>query len=245
MLPVAIPHGVDPAAALNDNARFAVVWSVLRALRSHDDRLDAEINKIDLNTKPTGRIIFSSGGIGIGEADGPGSEPLAGSAGTATLPFEPLDLPAGAIYAKIVEKCGDRKYWESWAKDVADIFARLVSRIEHLLAARGNQTLREWFDAFLDELKASINDSLARSDAVAMMAQHILTRPVFEALFEHYDFAASNPVAKALDELRRDFGEFGLENEVRDLEPFLREHSPAGPGLGQRGGPPAGADGAL
>ena len=220
VLPVAIPHGVDPATALNDNARFAVVWSVLRALRSHDDRLDAEINKIDLNTKPTGRIIFSSGGIGSGETDGPGAEPLAGPEGTATLPFEPLDLPAGAIYAKIVEKCGDRKYWESWAKDVADIFARLVSRIEHLLAARGNQTLREWFDAFLDELKASINDSLARSDAVAMMAQHILTRPVFEALFEHYDFAASNPVAKALDELRRDFGEFGLENEVRDLEPF-------------------------
>ena len=220
VLPVAIPHGVDPATALNDNARFAVVWSVLRALRSHDDRLDAEINKIDLNTKPTGRIIFSSGSVGSGEIDAPGAAPLAGPEGTATLPFEPLDLPAGAIYAKIVEKCGDRKYWESWAKDVADIFARLVSRIEHLLAARGNQTLREWFDAFLDELKASINESLARSDAVAMMAQHILTRPVFEALFEHYDFAASNPVAKALDDLRQDFGEFGLENEVRDLEPF-------------------------
>ena len=53
-----------------------------------------------------------------------------------------------------------------------------------------------------------------------MMAQHILTRPVFEALFEHYDFAAGNPVARALDALRQDFGEFGLENETRDLERF-------------------------
>ena len=53
-----------------------------------------------------------------------------------------------------------------------------------------------------------------------MMAQHILTRPVFEALFEHYDFAAGNPVARALDTLRQDFGEFGLENETRDLEHF-------------------------
>ena len=214
VLPVAIPHGMDPAKALNDN-RFAVVWSVLRALRSHDDRFDAEINKIDLNKKPPGPIIIIPGG---GEApDGQGGNE---HQGTVTLPFEPLDLPAGAIYAKIVEKCGDRRYWESWAKDVADIFARLVSRIEKLLAARGNQTLREPFNAFLGELKASINDSLDSTDAVAMMAQHILTRPVFEALFEHYDFAANNPVAKALDALRADFGEFGLENEVRDLAPF-------------------------
>ena len=53
-----------------------------------------------------------------------------------------------------------------------------------------------------------------------MMAQHILTRPVFEALFEGYDFAGGNPVARALDSLRGDFGEFGLENETRDLERF-------------------------
>ena len=53
-----------------------------------------------------------------------------------------------------------------------------------------------------------------------MMAQHVLTQPVFEALFEHYDFAASNPVAQALNFLREDFGDFGLENETRDLEPF-------------------------
>ena len=220
VLPVAIPHGVDPAAALNDNARFGVVWSVLRALRSHDDRLDAEINKIDLNKTPTGRIIFSTGGTGNEEPGAPDGQGLEKPGGTATLPFELLDLPAGAVYAKIVEKCGDRKYWESWAKDVADIFARLVSRIESLLTARDNQTLREWFDAFLSELKASINESISRTDAVSMMAQHVLTRPVFEALLEHYDFAASNPVAKALDDLRADFGEFGLENEVRDLEPF-------------------------
>ena len=52
------------------------------------------------------------------------------------------------------------------------------------------------------------------------MAQHILTGPVFGALFEHYDFAAENPVAKRLEALEQDFGEFGLENETRDLEGF-------------------------
>ncbi len=210
VLPVAVPAGVDPARALDDNERFAAVWSVLRALRSHDDRFDAEINKIDLNNRPTDRIIFSGDGM-----DGQGAD-----SGALELPFPPLDLPPGAIFAKVVEKCGDRKYWETWAKDVADIFSRLVHRIEGLLASPDNETLRDWFDAFHEELRDSINESITHDNAIEMMAQHILTRPVFEALFEHYDFTAGNPVARALDSLRQDFGEFGLENETRDLERF-------------------------
>ena len=210
ILPIAVPAGVDPARALDDNVRFAVVWSVLRALRSHDDRLDAEINRIDLNNKRTTRIIF--GGEGTSDSDD--------ESGPFDLPFPPLDLPPGAIFAKIVDKCGDRKYWETWAKDVADIFRRLVLRIEGLLEVPENDLLREWFEAFHGELKVSINESITRNNAVEMMAQHVLTQPVFEALFEHYDFAAKNPVARALDALRQDFGDFGLENETRDLEPF-------------------------
>ena len=122
ILPITVPAGTDPALALDDNERFAVVWSVLRALRSHDDRFDAEINQIDLNRMPTRRIIFR--GDGRGRNGGGGGEQPRGD----VLPFPPLDLPPGAIYAKIVEKCGDRRYWETWAKDVADIFSRLVGR---------------------------------------------------------------------------------------------------------------------
>ena len=208
ILPIAVPAGVDPAAALDDNERFAVVWNVLRALRSHDDRFNAEINKIDLNKNPTDRII-----INAYEDDGP-------VPGTALLGLPPLDLPPEALFAKVVEKCGDRKYWATWAEDVADIFARLVHRIENLLNDSENETLRHWFDAFHGELRESINESITRDNAIDMMAQHILTRPVFEALFERYDFAAANPVARALDDLHKDFAEFGLENETRDLERF-------------------------
>ncbi len=205
ILPVVVPAGVDPAVALDDNERFAPVWSVLRALRSHDDRFNAEINRIDLNESASERILY----IFDEEQE------------TANLPFPPLNLPSDALYAQIVEKCGDRKYWETWAKDVADIFTTLVHRISEMLDNREeNGTLIEWFEAFHEELKKSINDSITLKSAIDMMAQHILTRPVFEALFEGYDFAAKNPVAKALDQLRGDFGEFGLENETRDLERF-------------------------
>ena len=209
ILPVAIPPGTDPANALDNNERFAAVWSVLRALRSHDDRLDAEINKIDLNNNPGETIIF-----------GPGGGEEGGEEGQEAIPFGPVEIPAQDIFAKIVEKCGDRRYWESWAKDVADIFKRVVVRINNLLANPNNSAMGDWFDNFHAELKETINVSITREDAIEMMAQHILTRPVFEALFENYNFASGNPVAIALDNLRKDFGEYGLEDETRDLEGF-------------------------
>lgn len=206
ILPIAVPAGVEPERALDRNDQFEVVWSVLRALRSHDDRLDAEINKIDLNKAlPDGIVMFDGKDEKIDASE---------------LPFPPVELPPGAMFAKIVEKCGDRKYWQSWAKDVADIFDRLVARIGNLLESPENETLREWFGDFHEELKVSINEFITRESAVHMMAQHILTRPVFEALFEGYDFASGNPVSQALDKLRADFGEFGLENEIRDMAPF-------------------------
>ena len=211
ILPVAIPPGTDPADALNNNERFAAVWNVLRALRSHDDRLNAEINKIDLNNTPTDRILFPGG-----EGDGDGDE----GALQQLISFGLAQIPPQDIYAKIVERCGDRKYWESWAKDVADIFQRVVVRIENLLDNPDNDALHEWFDNFHEELKETINGSITRYDAIDMMAQHILTRPVFNALFENYNFASGNPVSKALDNLRNDFEEFGLEDETRDLEGF-------------------------
>ena len=156
VLPVAIPPGMSPEKALNDNRRFAAVWEVLRALRSHDDRFDAEINRIDLNKRDPDRIIVD-GDINIDRDQW-------------DFDFPPLDLSPDAIYAKIVEKCGDRKYWETWATDIADIFARLVERIGGLLASPENEDLREWFDGFQEELRSSINESVTEDDAIDMVA---------------------------------------------------------------------------
>ena len=221
VLPVAIPPNTDPVAALNDNKRFAAVWGVLRALRSHDDRFDAEINQIDLNRKKTPRVIFK------------GTEPESDqSIAQQMLPFPPLDLPPAALYPKIVEKCGDRQYWAHWAKDIADIFARLVERIDGFLTDQKNDLLRKRFAKFHKELRASINESITGASAVEMVAQHILTRPVFEALFEGYDFAARNPVARALNKLTTVFAKFGLENETRDLKGFYESVQRRARGLG-------------
>ena len=98
-----------------------------------------------------------------------------------------------------------------------------MTRVEGLLNDPDNEALSEWFAAFHDELKASINESIDTASAVDMMAQHIITRPVFEAVFDNYDFAAGNPVASALDQLRADFAEFGLGERGPRPRTLLRE----------------------
>ncbi len=208
VLPVVIPAGRDPVEVLESGNEFAAVWSVLRALRSHDERLDAEINRIHMEGRLPERIIFARG-----DSREEGSESL-------ELPFPPLDLPVDLIHARIVEKCGDRRYWKEWAGRVADIFKSLVLRIRVLLDNPDNLDLRERFGAFHEELKSQINAEIDFESAVEMFAQHILTRPIFDALFDGYDFSQGNPVARALDRLRREFGDYGLENELRGLERF-------------------------
>ena len=208
ILPVAIPDDKDPAEALNDNERFSNVWSVLNALRSHDDRFDAKINSIDLNKELPDSIVI--GGSGDGDPSWVGEQ----------LSLLPIEIPVEAILSKIVEKCGDKRYWENWAKDVAKIFERLVDRVQNLLDDPENAALSERFENFHDELKKTINTSITRDNAIDMMAQHILTSPVFDALFEDYDFSSGNPVAIALDNLQKDFAKFGLESETRDLQGF-------------------------
>ncbi|MYC64655.1 MAG: DEAD/DEAH box helicase [Caldilineaceae bacterium SB0661_bin_34] len=215
ILPVVISEDEDPTAALDNNQTFQVVWSVLRALRSHDDRFDLEINSLDLNRNPSGRIKIINGGNGSGDDEGNGDDRISQLA---------LDLvyriPPGAIYAKVVEKCGDRKYWPQWAEDVARIADRIRVRVAGLIDNPERITLRREFQRFLDDLRRTLHRELGEDDVVSMIAQHLVTGPVFQALFADYDFAALNPVSRALDRLVELLETEGLENETRDLEPF-------------------------
>ena len=212
ILPVVISPDEDPSRALDDNKTFQVVWSVLRALRSHDDRFDLEINSLDLNNSPTERIKLISGN---GDDNGEASDRIAQLS---------LDLvykiPPGAIYARIVEKCGDRKYWPQWATDVAEIADRIRVRVTDLIRDPEKITMRKDFHSFLADLQQTLNPTLQEEDVVAMVAQHLVTGPVFQALFADYDFAASNPVSRALSRLVELLEVEGLENETRELEPF-------------------------
>ena len=212
ILPVVISPDEDPEQALNNNKVFEVVWEVLRALRSHDDRLNLEINSYDLNNSPSERVKIVSGSD---EEDNRKGDRVAQLS---------LDLvyriPHGAIYARIVEKCGDRKYWPQWAADVADIANRIRDRVDGLISDPKRIALRQGFLSFLADLRETLNPTLQEEDLVAMVAQHLVTGPVFQAMFADYDFVGNNPVSQALARLVELLEAEGLEYETEGLEQF-------------------------
>lgn len=202
IIPVLIPSHVTPEEALNDNTHFAVVWTVLNALRAHDDRFSAMINKLELNRhKPKDGGTVLIGGIGDGHTpDEEGDTPPAGKGdGTATrlpLPLPHLQDLQGAIYARMVQKVGNKRYWEQWAADVAKIAQGHMERINRLIAVPGPH--KTAFDGLLSGLRKNINPAVTPGEVVEMLAQHLITKPVFEALFENYSFVRHNPVSRAL-----------------------------------------------
>ncbi len=45
------------------------------------------------------------------------------------------------------------------------------------------------FKSFADELRDDLNDSITDTEVNEMLSQHLITKPVFDALFEDYSFA--------------------------------------------------------
>jgi predicted helicase len=212
ILPVVIPAGVSPEEALRDNERFKVVWQVLQALRAHDDRFNAMVNKIDLNVKRPDKIQI----IDVTGRGGDNGETKAPKA--VQMAFD-IEGWRDSIYAKIVTKVGERRYWETWAKDVAEIAQQHIVRIKGLLADTASPAATE-FAVFLEGLRGNLNDGITQDDAVEMLAQHLITRPVFDALFAGYDFAATNPVAKSMERMLAVLDEHALDTENASLEKF-------------------------
>jgi predicted helicase len=223
ILPVVVASGVAPEDALRDNERYKVVWQVLQALRSHDDRFHALVNRIELNkTKPTDKVdIIPVTNPADTDTDSFGREDTEKQRQQAVqtlLEFD-ADKFRDAIYAKIVQKVGERRYWETFAKDVADIAQSHVTRIKGLLAEPDSEPARE-FEKFLGGLRGNLNDSITEAEAIDMLAQHLVTRPIFETLFDGYDFAETNPVAKTMERMLATLDEHNLQTENQSLEKF-------------------------
>ncbi|HLS00451.1 MAG TPA: hypothetical protein VK054_00480, partial [Beutenbergiaceae bacterium] len=107
-----------------------------------------------------------------------------------------------------MQKVGTRTYWEDWAKDVAGIASALVSRINAVLHSADAQ-ITKGFEDFHKGLQDNLNDSITADDAVSMLAQHLITKPVFDALFEGHAFAEHNPVSISMQHMVSLLGEAG------------------------------------
>lgn len=200
IIPVVVPADVEGDKVLENHPNFKVVWTVLNALRAHDDRFNAEVNKIELSKKKPKNIIFGGvGGSGDDNSTGDGTPKKSAvqvMAEQLALSFDELQ---NVFYAKLVTKVGTKRYWEQWARDIAQIAEQHIERIRQLIS--DNDRHRKAFEQLMRGLRRNINPNLSEHDAIEMLSQHIITRPVFEALFENYEFAKNNPVSKSMQRM--------------------------------------------
>ena len=237
ILPVAVPAGMAPERALDDNKRFQVVWQVLKALRAHDERLDAAINSMELNGQGPENIIVEQVSLEkakkqddplIGTAPD-GDEAGAGSSGSGAdgvaqgiqgqLTLLPSDWKE-SVFGRIVKKVGSSLYWEDWSKDIATVADRYIHLIDRLLEDPERQ---DAFQEFVNALRATLNPAVDNESAVEMLAQHILTAPLFDAMFPDHSFSKQNPVSRAMNTILEMLTDHSMiENERRELDSFYQ-----------------------
>jgi predicted helicase len=236
VLPVVIPAGVEPHVALNDNKTYKVVWQVLQALRSHDDRFDAMVNKLDLIGKDTSKMEIiavtdkiqrkarAAKGQDKLKRQAKGSSAIGSAVTEKTQEQIQIEFEIGeierAIYAKLVQKVGNRHHWEDWANDIARIAQTHIDRIKTILENSDNTTEIKAFHAFAAELRDDLNDSISDGEIIEMLAQHLITKPVFDALFEKYSFAKHNPMSLAMQAVLDALQEHQLDKEADTLQRF-------------------------
>lgn len=223
IIPVVVPSNISAEKGLDDNERYKVVWTVLNALRAHDDRFNATVNKLELNNKRPTNVLVGGSLYGFDDEGKPvkkddsdlDTKNRNDLHDQMTLHFEELQ---NAIFARMVKKVGDKNYWEVWAKDVAQIAERYMERITKLIKTDGQH--KTAFANFLEGLQKNINPSITENQAIEMLAQHIITKPVFEALFEGYSFVQNNAVSIAMQNMTAILEEQALEKDVDVLQKF-------------------------
>lgn len=232
IVPVVLPPGANPDDILGkESHRFNVVWDILNALRAHDDEFNATVNKINLNKNKPSKVVIGTipghtfamrndGGVSGHDADGENVNTQLSQEEIAKqleIKFGPLQ---DGIYAKLVEKVGDRLYWENWAKKVGDIAQKFIYRINELI--KSGKAAKE-FDAFLKGLQQNINPSVDEEQAIEMIAQHMITRPVFDALFEKYRFVENNAVSRSMQKMLDLLEKEELDRDTEALSNFYED----------------------
>ncbi|WRA07992.1 DEAD/DEAH box helicase [Helicobacter pylori] len=193
ILPIALEESeiknLDEAV---NNTNFKNIWKVIKALRSHDPSLVDEAT-----FKEKIKIFGSDDGNKQNDEK--------------TL-FDAILLQdlADAMYNVMPTKLGDKNYWENFTKKTGNIARTLNNRLKNILDKNP-----EFFHGFLTSLRENIHQNIKEWEALDMITSHIITKPIFDALFGDN---IKNPIAKALDKMVQKLSTLGLEGETKDLK---------------------------
>ncbi|OOP76038.1 helicase, partial [Helicobacter pylori] len=192
-----------------NNTNFQNIWKVLKALRSHDSSLVDEAT-----FKEKIKIFGSDDRSNLDdeeELQKDKTEQSDPKQAQKTL-FDAILLQdlADAMYNVMPTKLGDRNYWENFAKKTGNIARTLNNRLKDIFGKNP-----EIFDNFLTSLRGNIHQSIKEDEALDMITSHIITKPIFDAIFGDN---IKNPIAKALDKMVQKLATLGLQGETKDLK---------------------------
>ena len=125
-----------------------------------------------------------------------------------------------SVFGRIVKKVGSSLYWEDWSKDIATVAQTHINLIDELIH---DPEREDPFQEFVNALRTTLNPAVDNASAVEMLAQHILTAPLFDAMFPDHSFSKQNPVSRAMNtilEMLTDHSMIG--NERRTLDSFYQ-----------------------
>ncbi|GAA6991066.1 DEAD/DEAH box helicase family protein [Helicobacter pylori] len=219
ILPIALEESeiknLDEAV---NNTNFKNIWKVLKALRSHDPSL------VDEATFREKIKIFGSDDekkhqdeddeylrdeeLQKDKTDKTKQDPKQAQK---TL-FDAILLQdlADAVYNVMPTKLGDRNYWENFTKKTGNIAKTLNNRLKDIFKKNS-----EFFHDFLDSLRGNIHQNIKEDEALDMIISHIITKPIFDAIFGDN---IKNPISKALDKMVEKLSTLGLQGETKDLK---------------------------
>ncbi|UOR92587.1 DEAD/DEAH box helicase [Helicobacter pylori] len=213
ILPIALEESeiqnLDKAV---NNTNFKNIWKVIKALRSHDPSL------VDEATFKEKIKIFGSDDndetnqddeeLQKDKTDKTKQDPKQAQK---TL-FDAILLQdlANAMYNVMPTKLGDRNYWENFTEKTGNIARTLNNRLKDIFEKNP-----EFFHGFLDSLKGNIHQNIKEDEALDMITSHIITKPIFDAIFGDN---IKNPISKALDKMVEKLSTLDLQGETKDLK---------------------------
>ncbi|WP_375704372.1 type ISP restriction/modification enzyme, partial [Bartonella sp. AD328YNZD] len=241
ILPIIIPSHLEAKKALKNNKRYRVVWQVLHALHSHDERLARTINQMSLGqdsshtieiieikradelkelTTTVDEISIQSkaevSGRTIGTAESK-SQSVSGGQGDLFHRSEFFDF----VKAIFLDSFKITDYWGIWANNVAEIAQNHINHLKDMISDEKSEAFHA-FDAFHKELKNNVNSEIKQEEAIEMLAQHLVTRPVFEALFDGNEFVQNNAISQAMDKILTELDKTNIEEKTKDLDKFYK-----------------------
>ena len=235
VIPVVVPEGSNMTSQeVLAGSDFGIVWDVVRALRSHDDRVDHWLNGV--STSPPVDIIgpaIDDRGSATDDRRENDDEADAGVVEQLDL-FESIKRELERqVFSEMVDVCGDRQMWPTWGQNAAAVCDVVRRRIEALLADPAAQSS---FGQFAESIRETAGPHVSEAECVEMVAQHVVTIPTFDALFPDSGFAKENPMSRAMDRLRADLAGPGAagDDAIADAVPGTESEELVGYALANR-----------